>query len=721
MWPCRLGQAQLHLEAVKDARSSLQRAGERLQKAEKAMDPPNPPAEAEVRTWVGYGTLGARQLLQGDYEGALEKLSQAARVSSQASTHLFQALTLHLLGRDPSGALRTARLFEPRLVEVAHRSLPALPSRLQQEVETLLAGSGSVAQSGYPRTGVYWKWQPAESGKAAEDDFKVGQKIEVYSKSGGRWFPAEIIQAEAETVKVRYYMVDEKQLSGTSVAYEKLLLRNSENLRRTAETKIEEVAEKGIDADSSKVRGVFSKKEVQEEPQKLLLNSEDLKIDKVLGSGGFGAVYRGTYLGQEVAIKKLHLIDGQVSSEQVAEFKKEVMNLQALRHPRLVSFIGAALAVPSLMIVTEFMPNGSLYEALHQRKPARVARVAIERNAWPWPSPLLRVFLHQPLHHLRALGGVLFVFAALFSFVAIPRAGLATAQAVWSCSAILVSFAWGAIGPAEVAAPVGNIPATLLAVALLVAGALVIVNCDSIAGRLSGNPQSQQSESQEAAGSDKAAGISSALAVGLFGGSVLVPFKYIPPDVAGLAAIPSFGIGALVAGVIVTFGLLGLTGLASGLLWNAGNVASVIAQSPPFLLPYGVAYPILQLKMEHNQRNKIATQVSEGVSFLHGRAPPFVHRDLKSMNVVMDFDLNAKLCDFGLTQSMEKTHISRRDNEGGSPRYMAPELFDSRGKITEKVDVWALGCLVVEVISSRLPHEECTSIQQVMTRLICSV
>ncbi|CAK8999969.1 Uncharacterized protein SCF082_LOCUS6289 [Durusdinium trenchii] len=209
-----------------------------------------------------------------------------------------------------------------------------------------------------------------------------------------------------------------------------------------------------------------------------------------------------------------------------------------------------------------------------------------------------------------ALGGVLFVFAALFSFVAIPRAGLATAQAVWSCSAILVSFAWGAIGPAEVAAPVGNIPATLLAVALLVAGALVIVNCDSIAGRLSGNPQSQQSESQEAAGSDKAAGISSALAVGLFGGSVLVPFKYIPPDVAGLAAIPSFGIGALVAGVIVTFGYVkGIlksssfpalrgdqvaAGLASGLLWNAGNVASVIAQSPPFLLPYGVAYPILQ-------------------------------------------------------------------------------------------------------------------------------
>jgi len=208
-----------------------------------------------------------------------------------------------------------------------------------------------------------------------------------------------------------------------------------------------------------------------------------------------------------------------------------------------------------------------------------------------------------------ALGGVLFVFAALFSFVAIPRAGLATAQAVWSCSAILVSFAWGAIGPAEVAAPLGNVTATVVAVFLLVLGALIIVNCDIIANRFSGNQQAEETSSSSSA-TDRTAGIVSALAVGLFGGSVLVPFKYIPPDVAGLAAIPSFGIGALVAGIIVTSvywkaiqkekawpqlkgDQIG-AGLASGLLWNAGNVCSVIAQSPPFSLPYGVAYPILQ-------------------------------------------------------------------------------------------------------------------------------
>ncbi|CAE6964475.1 rrp41 [Symbiodinium natans] len=94
-----------------------------------------------------------------------------------------------------------------------------------------------------------------------------------------------------------------------------------------------------------------------------------------------------------------------------------------------------------------------------------------------------------------ALGGVLFVFAALFSFVAIPRAGLATAQAVWSCSAIIVSFGWGAIGPAEVAAPVADITGSIAALALLIAGALVIVNCDGIAKGLSGESAREASAS----------------------------------------------------------------------------------------------------------------------------------------------------------------------------------------------------------------------------------
>jgi len=222
------------------------------------------------------------------------------------------------------------------------------------------------------------------------------------------------------------------------------------------------------------------------------LDETKLVFGKVLGSGGFGSVYKGSYKGEEVAIKKLHPVDGAVSQIQIEEFKKEVDILTALRHHRLVKFYGAAFTPPNLCMVLEFMPNGSLYDLLHNKK-------------------------DEPLAFIDKL--------------------------------------------------------------------------------------------------------------------------------------------------------------------------------------------------------TIATQITEGIEFLHGRTPPFVHRDLKSMNVILDFALNIKLCDFGLTQSMEKTHITRRgDNEGGSPRYMAPELFDNKGKITEKVDIWALGCLVLEIFTRSLPHADCSSIQQVITK-----
>jgi len=97
-------------------------------------------------------------------------------------------------------------------------------------------------------------------------------------------------------------------------------------------------------------------------------------------------------------------------------------------------------------------------------------------------------------------------------------------------------------------------------------------------------------------------------------------------------------------------------------------------------------------------------QLADGVMYLHQQAPVVVHRDLKSLNVVLDLNLNLKLCDFGLTESMDRTHITKKNN-GGSPRYMAPELFDSKSKITEKVDIWSMGCIFTEIFGGPLPYE----------------
>lgn len=152
-----------------------------------------------------------------------------------------------------------------------------------------------------------------------------------------------------------------------------------------------------------------------------------------------------------------------------------------------------------------------------------------------------------------------------------------------------------------------------------------------------------------------------------------------------------------------------------------------VALEPPVLCivtelaPGGSLYALLHVNrvaLEEARRRTIVLQIAEGVAWLHSGQPPRVHRDLKSANVVLNASYDAKLCDFGLTESMEKTHISRRESEAGSPRYMAPEVFDSRCKLTEKIDVWALGCLIAEVLLDRVPHVDCSTIQQVAAKLL---
>eukprot|EP00435_Cladocopium_sp_Y103_P021380 s815_g5.t1 len=127
-----------------------------------------------------------------------------------------------------------------------------------------------------------------------------------------------------------------------------------------------------------------------------------------------------------------------------------------------------------------------------------------------------------------------------------------------------------------------------------------------------------------------------------------------------------------------------------------------------------------QQPLAPRQRWLIACHTAEGLAFLHSQR--VVHRDLKSMNILLDSRQNAKICDFGLAHQMcmESTHIARKlDGEGGSPRYMAPECYDaSLGKLTEKVDIWAAGCILIELFGGILPYADCQTMPQLTARIL---
>jgi len=110
-------------------------------------------------------------------------------------------------------------------------------------------------------------------------------------------------------------------------------------------------------------------------------------------------------------------------------------------------------------------------------------------------------------------------------------------------------------------------------------------------------------------------------------------------------------------------------------------------------------------------------QIADGVMYLHSQNPIIVHRDLKSLNVVLDLSLNCKICDFGLTEPMERTHFTKRSN-GGSPRYMAPELFDSKTKITEKIDLWAMACVFIEIYGGSVPYKSISTLADLTREML---
>ncbi|CAK0801067.1 unnamed protein product [Prorocentrum cordatum] len=89
----------------------------------------------------------------------------------------------------------------------------------------------------------------------------------------------------------------------------------------------------------------------------------EVRLEEPLGSGSTAEVYRGTWHGTDVAVKKLKR-SGKLSQE----FTRELTVLLRLRHPNLVLFMGAATCASPPMIVSEFCAGGTVFSLLHQRR-----------------------------------------------------------------------------------------------------------------------------------------------------------------------------------------------------------------------------------------------------------------------------------------------------------------------------------------------------------------
>jgi len=121
-------------------------------------------------------------------------------------------------------------------------------------------------------------------------------------------------------------------------------------------------------------------------------------------------------------------------------------------------------------------------------------------------------------------------------------------------------------------------------------------------------------------------------------------------------------------------------------------------------MPHGTLSQHLQRERDKGLpwtiRLTIASETANAIAYLHSAIhPPIYHRDIKSSNILLDYNYKSKVADFGLSRLglMETSHISTAPQ--GTPGYVDPQ-YHQNFHLSDKSDVYSFGVVLVEIITA---------------------
>ncbi|PWA43635.1 PAC motif-containing protein [Artemisia annua] len=129
-------------------------------------------------------------------------------------------------------------------------------------------------------------------------------------------------------------------------------------------------------------------------------------------------------------------------------------------------------------------------------------------------------------------------------------------------------------------------------------------------------------------------------------------------------------------------------------------------------LPRGSLFRILQRdiqRLDWKLRLRMAVDIARGMNYLHHCNPPIVHRDLKSLNLLVDKNWTVKVGDFGLSRIKHQSYLKTKTRKG-TPQWMAPEVLRNE-HADEKSDVYSYGVVLWELTTKKIPWADLNIMQ----------
>lgn len=106
-----------------------------------------------------------------------------------------------------------------------------------------------------------------------------------------------------------------------------------------------------------------------------------------------------------------------------------------------------------------------------------------------------------------------------------------------------------------------------------------------------------------------------------------------------------------------------------------------------------------RIQLNWDEAVDYALQICSALDYVHKRG--IVHRDLKPGNLLLGADGRLKLSDFGVAWLVDGQHLTREGRTVGSFAYMSPEQISGSEKLTASSDLYALGCVLFEMIAGQ--------------------